>query len=234
MATLKAKEVGGSDSSNLSASAPNDTDYGVNFEQYGTETSYTRDSAVIDAPAATSSICIAINSFSPSDVELRVTGFNIGGAGGAGDGIDIKLIDVNSGTSENGYLLTFEPNRAGNAKFKIQRSDSGTETDLDNTVETTWTDSDDVDLYLRFDGSTVTARAVQAAQSLDETLSAADSTYAFGTGAQQIDYAYFRSTDTLVTMDTIEIWDMTSAGLTTILKGGSNIVLNSSGDIVGV
>lgn len=215
MATLKAKETGGSDSSNLSSSLPNDTDFSVNWEVFGSNTSYTRDSARIDAPANLSGICLNIGSLGLSDVEIRVTGFDMVGTSG-NTGIYLEMLDTNSGGSENGYGCRFQPNRAAtSAKWKLHRSDSGTDTDLDNTAESGWsnTSGETVDIYMRFDGSTATARCVQSAQSLDDTLSASDSTYAFGTGASQIDHIVVFSNSTNFFMATIELWDM-SAGST--------------------
>ncbi len=215
MPTLKAKEIGASDSSSLDGSLPNDTDFGVNWDQFASRTSPTRKNAQIESESTTSSIVLQIDSLSPVDYEIRVIGFDMQGVTASGDGLGIYFTDVNTGT-QNGYRILFEPNRASAAaKFKLQRVDADALTDLDNSVEAGWSETagELIDFYLRFDGTTVTARAVQSAQSLDETLSAADSTFAFGTGATDIDYMMVFFKDAAVDAESFELWDMVDAAV---------------------
>lgn len=235
MATLVAKEVGGSDSSNLTSSLPNDTDFGVNWAGWGAHGSPTRDGSEIQSSSNTSSVTLNIGSLSLTDVEIRVTGLDMKGVTSAGEAFYMYLVDATSG-SLNGYELRYDPNRATTSqKFWLRRLDAGSGTELDNTVESGWsaTSGETLDLYLRFDESTVTARAVQSAQSLDETLSAADTTFNFGTGAGEIDQVYISFRDTLLVAATFEVWDMTASGPTKLL-GSATKLLGGSGSLFGI
>lgn len=222
MATeLKAKEVGASDSSSLTSSLPNDTDFGINWTGFGSDATASRKNAQIESEGSNSGNTLVIGSLGLNDCELRITGFDMKGLTSSAEGFHLYLIDILTGTNYNGYRMRFEPNRASTpSKFKLDRLDNGVPTEIDNTVLSGWsnTTGELIDFYLRTDGTTVTCRAVQSDQSLDETLSAADSTYDFGTGASEIDVARYSFRDTANIAATFEVWDMDVA------VGGAQVI----------
>lgn len=234
MATLLMKEVGGTDTNVITGTAPNDTSYGQNWAIFGAMGEYTRTGGLIQTNGSNcAGLLGGIGGY--SDLEIRATGIDMNDVPSTGDQISLAFLDVNTG-SPKGYEVFFDPRRGATSnKAGLDRLDPTT-TSLADTVESTWswTAGDTVDMYLRFNGSTVTGRIVQSSQSLDETFTVGDTTYPFGVSTDQLQYLRFRSTHNTITIASFELWNMAAAGGPSKIIGTGSKLIGTPTKLIGI